>query len=68
MLKCLILYVGWRYGNIKTNVVTEQYIDEFPFEMEGYNMGIVVPDKYIEVGISPGLLPPHMNEGGVVKW
>ncbi len=68
MMKALLLYIAWRYGNIGTNIITEQFITEFPLSMEGYHMGLMVPEKHINKhSMSPGFLPPYMNGGSIIK-
>jgi len=67
MMQALLFYVALRYGSIGTAIITEQFVEEFPY-MSGSDMCIVVPDKHIKrAAMSPGLLPPYINEGAIVK-
>jgi hypothetical protein len=67
MMQTLLIYTAFRYGNIGTKVITEQFVEEFPY-MDGCNMALLVPDKHINrASITLGLLSPFINEGAVVK-
>ncbi len=67
MIPALLIYAAIRYGNIRTAIIRDQFVEEFPY-MSGCNMGLILLDKHIKkAGLSPGLLPPYVNEGAIIK-
>ncbi len=67
MMNALLTYAAARYGSIGTAIIRDQFVEEFSY-MSSCNMGLILLDKHSKrAGLSPGLLPPYINEGALVK-
>ncbi len=47
MIKSLLLYSVYRYGSISTRIITDMFVDEFPY-MSGCNLAVLIPDDFFE--------------------
>lgn len=60
-------YISYRYGNVATRLITDAYIENYPYT-EGCNMALIVPDKFLNSSKIPtGLITDSLNEGNFIR-